>query len=220
MNPLLIRRRGMMQAQGGGELSDYVQSGLVHHLDGIEKGSTANKWTDLVGNIVYETYQGSPIFNSDNVEFNGNSRMAAVYTAPMYNAGTIEAVFDKTVPDIFGVIFASATTAQRLGMAIGSAGNLIWVSNGNHPSYAANLRSSTSVSADGCWVNGAQQMSDGTASFSHNANAYSSIGGRYYNSASGFFTGRIYSIRIYNRRLSVAEILQNLSVDRKRFGIG
>ena len=45
MDLLMERRREMMQISEtpGGRLSDYVQDGLILHLDGKEKGNNAGK---------------------------------------------------------------------------------------------------------------------------------------------------------------------------------
>ena len=45
------------------------------------------------------------------------------------------------------------------------------------------------------------------------------VGVRYNNGFSGFFKGKLYSLRFYNRALSSSEIAMNFNIDKKRFGI-
>lgn len=220
----MMRRRAMMQAQGGGggELSDYVQNGLVHHLDGIVKGSTPNSWTDLIGGIEYSGGVGSPVINPNNVYFNGNSCWYGTYTPPLANVGTIEAVFEKDNTGVLGVVYSPPTSAVRLAIALNASDILICGTNSNTvPAYHGQRISSSSVSMDRCIINGMIMTADGTNYITSHAHVSSTLGARFINGQpNGFFVGKIYSVRIYDRRLTEAEVLQNLAVDRIRFGIG
>ena len=59
---------------GGGELSDYVQDGLIFHLDGIERGNTAGHWIDRIGNVDFVFENGVSESNSINDLFSDLGR--------------------------------------------------------------------------------------------------------------------------------------------------
>lgn len=44
-----------------GDISNYVQDGLVFHLDGINKGETANAWTDLIGSVDFPNHGATSV---------------------------------------------------------------------------------------------------------------------------------------------------------------
>lgn len=69
----------MMAAQGGGgDISDYVQDGLVLLLDGKNKGSDPTAWTDLVNGYVFTNHGAT--FNSDHVSFaSGNGEIVNIW---------------------------------------------------------------------------------------------------------------------------------------------
>ena len=70
-------------------------------------------------------------------------------------------------------------------------------------------------------ANGAIQTASGSSYIGTTTAAASRIGCRYYSSTNqSFFKGKIYSIRVYSRKLTEAEQRQNLAVDIARFGIG
>ena len=54
---------------GGGNISNYVQDGLVLLLDGIDKGNVSGAWTDLIGGKSFTNHGAT--FNDDNVQFDG-----------------------------------------------------------------------------------------------------------------------------------------------------
>ena len=201
-----------------GDVSKYIQSGLMLHMDGKLQGDTANAWTSLVGGYKF-TATGSPVFNADNVQFDGSSRLGNnSFTAPLADGATIEVVFESTGET--GVIFSPTASSKKIAAGLFTSG-FLWNIYSNGRRYPVISNGSVSVNADRCLYNGVPQTSNGNSYFGSSTALVNSIGCRY-NSGSYnyFFTGKIYSIRIYNRKLSESEMLQNLNVDRARFNIG
>ena len=81
-------------AGGGGGVSDYVQDGLILHLDGKTGKTGSSSWESIVGNHIF-TNNGA-VFNDDNVEFTANNQYLenTSFVAPGAGAGTIEVVCD------------------------------------------------------------------------------------------------------------------------------
>lgn len=201
-----------------GNLDQYVQDGLVLHLDGIKKGNVADAWVDLIGGKVFSK-AGNPVFADNHVLFDGASRLGCNnFTAPATNSSTIEVVFDSQ--DTQGIIFVPTSGAKRIAAGFFSSG-FIWTIYSSSKRYPAISKGSVSINNDRCLYNGVVQTNNGTSYLGSTESSYNYIGCRY-NSSNyhTYFTGKIYSIRIYNRKLTEAEQLQNLNVDRGRFGIG
>lgn len=214
---LTLQRVSEQRSVVGADVNDYVQDGLVLHLDGIEKGDTANAWTSLVGGYKF-TATGSPVFNANNVQFDGSSRLGNnSFTAPLANGATIEVVFSNE--GTIGVIFSPTAGSKKIAAGLFSTG-FIWNIYSNGDRYPVIDQGSISVNYDRCLYNGVAQSSNGNSYFISSAGTVNSIGCRYYSgSYQSYFTGKIYSIRIYNRKLTEAEQLQNRNVDFLRFGI-
>lgn len=201
---------------GPGDLSNYVQNGLVMHLDGIDKGGVSGRWTSLVGST-YFTLTSHATSESNAILMDGAGRLTA--TNPVtaaYNVGTVE-VCAEYLGSGSGVIFFG----QSNGLA------MIWAGSG----YTFAVRTSsnqwniTKVSLFTASANNARFMLNGVAGGTKATNSFGSgnsscyIGGRdksnYY-----YANARIHSIRLYNRQLTAAEMLQNQQVDNARFNLG
>ena len=210
---LLNRRRGM-NPKGGEELA-YVTDGLIFHLDGLEQGNTADAWTDLIDGVVFT---GTATSQSDSFYFNNTYLSNTSFTLPSNTDCTLEIVYNETVKQN-GIVFCSGG---------GSAGNIFvapyfqqYMQRGVKYPYSRVIgtKYTLSLNAERCYQNGNAVSSNGTsASYS---TSRTNIGARYYNSAYQiFFIGYIYAIRVYNRNLTQAEILNNQKVDNKRFSLG
>ena len=214
-----MRRRllGMMQSYW------YVTDGLVLHMDGIEKGATANAWTSLVGGHVF-TPVGGVTFNDNNVELDGvdGKLLNHTFITPMIGTGTIELVVENEDIIAFTTVFSHIDGADFSRLAFGMyQGAARWTTKTSSPVYpVTEARTSISANKNNFYVNGVAQTSNGTGYVITNASANSYIGCRYNHGFERFFAGNIHSIRIYNRLLTQAEVFHNLAIDRKRFGIG
>ena len=202
----------------GGRVSDYVQDGLVLHLDGKQKGNTADAWTSLVGSAVFTNHGAT--FNADNVEFDGTDDYLnnTTFSSPLSGAGTIEVVLDdETFGTKLSLVFMSKTKGG-LGFGKNASKHTLWScgSASRAKPVATLAKASFSVSNVRKYQNGVSMTTSGS-DYWGNQNTTNWIGRR---NTGNYFKGKIYSIRIYNKQLTEAEVMQNLSVDNLRFNLG
>lgn len=208
---------------GGGSISDYVQDGLVLLLDGINKGNNAGSWTSLVGNQdIFENVGAT--FNQDNVQLGASKYLRnTTFSPPAKSSGTIEVVYDagtlysstNYVPiftgkaiDLIGYIAAS--TISGVYISLGSAGktNCMKITKAK-ASFSVHT---SQALEDGVAMERFSVGSDGPVVPSTTYNYIGRTGTRYTST-------KIYSIRIYNRQLTLAEALANYAVDVARFNL-
>lgn len=224
----------------------YVKDGLALWLDGIDNGGEGvhltdlTEWKDLSGNGC--NFALNDVTATDKaVCFNGsssygrisNDNLATLLTG--LKERTVEVVCKLNNTSNVQVIFLGL---GNTGVSNGSAG--LWyrpassgfkvTSYSNKPvPVSDNITEACSYSI----VFGNSDSND--YSFYQNGNAMSlassatgtmanltatTIGARLYSGSYGYFmNGEIYSIRVYDRQLTESERLQNLMLDRKRFGI-
>ena len=203
----------------GGRLSDYVQNGLVLHMDGKSGKNGSASWKSVVGNITF-TNDGAT-FNDDYIYFDGVDDYLSntSYTPPVSGTGTIEVVIDnETFGETLSLVFMAK---NRAGIGFGiTAAKLILYSCGStvRPRAVATFaKASFSISNAGKYQNGQTLSTNGSDYWAERDQYTNFIGKR---KTGSFFKGKIYSIRIYNRQLTQAEVLQNLAVDNIRFNLG
>ena len=200
----------------GGELSDYVQSGLVLHLDG-KSGKSGSTWTSVVGSVSFTNNNAT--FNDDNISFNGSSSYLSntSFTTPLDTVGTIEICFEKSGSGN-GIMYMPATDkALALGIFNSKA---VWTANASKKSVysVSQNKGIISINNDLAIMNGVSMTSSGTDFWTGRITT-TYIGRR----GSGniyYYSGKIYSIRIYERKLSQEEIIHNQKVDNVRFNLG
>lgn len=207
------------QSSNEGELSNYVQDGLVLHMDGKSGKTGSTSWASVVGNIVF-TNNGAT-FNADHIAFDGVDDYLSntSYSTPISGTGTIEVVLDnETFGEALSLVFM-ARTRSGIGFGITAAKYILYSCGATaRPRAVATLaKASFSISNDGKYQNGQALSTSGTDYWGGQVSGTNFIGKR---NTGGYFKGKIYSIRIYNRQLSAEEVLQNLSVDNIRFNLG
>lgn len=210
----------------GGGLSDYVQNGLYMHLDGKEKGGTANVWSNLAGSGSFTNYGAA--FNSDHIYFDGvddylRSTNYGSTAFPLRTAGTIEFVIDNENSGTLCVILIGRGNGGRLAAAIQSDGGILYATDNTtarayYYPISTISKGSFSVSSARYYQNGSLMSLSSSKTYLSGVNgSYCYIGRR---NSGLYFKGKIYSIRMYTRQLTQAEVLQNLSVDNLRFNLG
>lgn len=219
---MIQRRRAMAVVSGNGVRCPYMKNGLVLWLDGIEKGPMSDRWQNLMGNSYYPFNEATSIENNA-VLFDGTDGLQETgdITYVDGTVGTIEICGQFTQSQNDALIF---TSGDADGIAAFKAnGKLTYKSIAPFPNsltfdnvntivlspFTASLRST------GGFLNGV--ASTGTAGDGWSADSKRICG------KSGFqFNAkmRIYSIRVYNRLLSDAEILANQRIDNNRFLLG
>lgn len=201
----------------GSLISDYVQSGLVLHMDG-KTGKAGTTWTSVVGNVTFTNHGAT--FNADHVYFDGvNDYLNNTnFSPPTSGTGTIEVVIDS---ESFGqeldVVFMGNTDGS-LSFGINASKLILWsCTSAKRPRVTATLaKASFSMSGLFKTQNGDTMAVNGS-DYLGSRNGTNWIGRR---NTGNYFKGKIYSIRIYNKQLTEDEVMQNLSVDNLRFNLG
>ena len=205
----------MMQPQ-----QTYVKNGLVLWLDGIDKGNVSGSWVDKVSGYEFAGVN-NPTFGTDYVELDRktNYLVNSDFSPPTSSNGTIEVVATgyTYVSGRYQLLFMPKIIDGG-GIALGLYGlNVIW-------STSVKPILENGVGFEVLSVNEDRALSDGTSlSFSTNTNNWGSANTNNYigcRAGTGvFYGGKIHSIRIYNRKLTADEILNNQRVDNKRFNL-
>lgn len=201
-------------AKGSSASKDwYLQRGLVFHLDGIDKGPNEGAWTDLQFGFKF-----SPI---DETEFGENYVLGVLECPEMIDVGA----FDGTVEIVFE---PTETTTNNQGyfqvgkdksIAFGFAGRNAIIGMGQNAkiTFPIGLCNdlkpyAISANADECLVS----LADGETP---KADDYWIIRNpNVMRVQSGTNKAKIYSIRVYNRKLDQWDMRHNQNVDKKRFG--
>lgn len=193
----------------------YIQDGLVFQLDGIDKGNDA--WIDRKGQKEFVLH--NVVTNSNNMEFNGTNSYAECSSTLGYDSAThtLEVVWEGN--KVSGVPFFGGPTSVELCLLPQDA-PLRRLSFGTGMNFIANQPDELkmiSANADNIiynagWIGTSAELE---ANASYNQTVASV--GRY--KFSYYFRGKIYAIRVYNRKLSALEMLQNQLIDIERFGL-
>ena len=224
MVTLMQRRREMMRlasASPAPTIDDYVQDGIILWLDGIENtrsghNASATKWEDLSGNARDYTYASTSVIGDKYCK--PNNKLTNTKDRPT-NQVTIEIVMD----------FVSSGSSQMILPWGGNAYKTVWISSSGSPIYfsAGNSNASKGIavrsgintyaatSTSSMFFNGVSDtIVSGSATWQNGAHYI----GYYSSSSPRTVSSKIYAIRMYNRALTAAELLQNAQIDRARFG--
>jgi hypothetical protein len=228
-----------MAVVGGPNL---VADGLVLYLDAANAESypgSGSTWYDLSGNSRNFSTYNSPTYNSAGYWALGGTNQYFEYPNLPVQWGnsdyTIDTVFrlSTAVSGVFGLVstMTGPFNLNTLGMEIrvrtfgieftvndGSGSGvrttsvLTWQTNIWYHIAFAYTKSSSCV----CYINGSNNVTQSYAGEANYNNIYNLSLGR---ANDGYLNGDIASVKIYNRVLSAAEILQNYSATRSRFGL-
>lgn len=233
---------------GQDTIGDYVQQGLVLHLDGINKGKNADAWTDLIGGVDFPNHGATALENG--WQFNGEDAYLGYANDPTksldFIAGncTIEVAFYDDMINQQG-----GTTNAGMALIFFGA-NSAKGSNDTNCAYITSVYAYDEKYLNGMYVGNTtnvwadaliETIAPHTLSINKerafdNELALSSLGKNHWDNISGgrtigakqhpstglgsFAKGKIYSIRIYNRILSESEMRHNQHVDNERFSLG
>lgn len=196
----------------------YISDGLVFQLDGINKGSDTSNWTDQIGGLKFP-YGSVATKGTNYVQFTGaGSIKATSSTVFSQTSCTLEATFEKE-KNISVVVFPARVGDIMMAFSTTDAGTLSYGSS-SAPRYTvptSEIPRFISVNADRCIVSGRNCPTVSNDSWGAQIDGTLKIGGR---NTDRFYTGKMYAIRIYSRKLSFAEMMQNQRLDYMRFGVG
>lgn len=212
---------------------DYISDGLIVHLDGYD-APVSSVWIDKTGNSNSATMinmlgDGTSGYNATKKAyvFDGINDYMEIAYGLIVNPDnyTISIVAKTNILSTSQMFFGSSTgTNQRLFMGVHSTGkfdsgiqSVTW--NGADPSATATLNPTTLTLKLSGGI--ATLYVNDLATKTRTYTAYvlsSNFGiGKLINS-SYYLNGNVYSVRIYNRVLTDAEIINNYNVDKQRFG--
>lgn len=210
-----MRRRGA----GGNNRLEYITDGLVFHMDGLDKGSNSGYWTDTIGGLQFAYVNGVTPSNNGVFFASGHEPFVRPNTDAdfPYATHTIEIVCSS----INGILFFNSASGQ---IALGRLQNGLIYGVGNPttpiPIVNGDIQSCISVSDSKSVINGVSvQRSGSPTSWSVDSSNVITIGGRSLRTDYKF-VGTIYDIRIYNRRLSIEEMIYNQKIDNDRYSLG
>lgn len=189
----------------------YVQNGLVLHLDALDPGSAdGSTWVDKVSGHIF-TNHGATLGIDHFLFAAGDYMDNSSFTAPSPNYGTIEVVYDLDFTNYVHVFVPAAKT--QIGMA---HRNRLFLGCGNVPTWTGETaKGNFSASKSLAWMNGTALTAGavGGLSIQTGVNTISTANG------SNAVIGKIYAIRIYNRALTEAEMLNNYNLDLTRYNL-
>ena len=220
---------------------EYVKSGLILHLDGLDNtksghNNSTNVWEDLSGNNNNGTIKGASWLN-DGLYFDGVDDYVPIAELN-YPEFTVEATFkvSKLVgnSDEPKVICNHNTGGFDIDINNDCINSFPYI-NGEYRNMKYdrkitvnkkyNVTMTTNGSESKLYVNGVLvsniSVENGSIGYPSN-NSLVMLGanpnGSSLDSAPSFFNGAIYSVRMYNRVLTEQEVKNNHKVDRLRFG--
>lgn len=213
-----MERRRMMMQSGGGAYTwmDYEQYGLICLFDGVDKGNEDGVWTDVIGGI-RAIPDGDAIFADNYVNPNGYQLPFDSIPNPMPSIYTLEVCFYRETGKGGVVAFNSSYNSRTpklgcwgnlhtflpssyKGFVIQNVPNFITISMDSNDGIILNL----GIPQD-TYYGGYQTAGSGIGIQSFLGN----------NSLPMYF--KCYSIRLYNRILSIDEKLKNQQIDIARF---
>jgi hypothetical protein len=228
---------------------DLITNGLVLALDAADINSyigSGTTWRDLSGNNYNGTLTNGPTFsglNGGNIVFNGTNQYVGINYNVNLNPATNVSVsvwtrltvndanirnpieLSASADELYWIFLRADLSPKRWGWGVRQSNNTYaeTTSNATNPSintwYNLTLVANSSTLLVSLYING---ILDGSVAYNgtlkQNAAAILSIG-----SDPGanrrYWQGNIANAQIYNRALTVTEVLQNYNITKTRFGL-
>lgn len=217
----VMRRREMVQT---GEVEDYVQDGLIFFLDGLNRGGTTGHWVDVIRGIDFTLtnateYENGVSFASGTTG-GGYGKANGGVTPTGWTNQTIECACSGAIG---GRWLFSPYGNDRIGLLQGEASsgniNTAIVTNGkSRQRYLLPVGTKLISINNDIGIGDFQTIARGTNDSWSAQYVGTFLGkrntGNYYS-----YTGTIYAVRIYRRKLTEDEMKQNQRVDMRRYGI-
>lgn len=222
--------------------ADYVQDGLVAMWDGIENvgwgvhDSNSLVWKDLVGGYDASAV-GTPDWGDDCTILYGGSDYWAIPTTIASIAAadnlTAEVCFSANGPiDNYGLIGIGRDNSRVLWVFVSSVfyshAAIIWQHRGSSAirawynegalgsnTYTTSLTVFNSVC--NAWLDGNERFLTPDVKSGSASSVQNGYIGRIW--AFRTLSGKIFSVRLYNRTLTASEIEHNTAIDKERFGL-
>ena len=215
MGTLLNRRRYMGGGGGIPPASSYIQDGLIFQLDGWEKGSKTSQliWTDLIGGLELAANGAGMVFDTNCVYNTSSNYVMKSSTKLATNADhTIEIAM---IPRASALPFWNGnSTANNIVVYVNMRNSYQFMQHQKGWLYTMTLGNKYTASANlsYCVINGEEITTLGASDWWASSDDLG-LAGR-------GFVGTWYAVRVYNRRLTAAEMLFNQKLDNQRFNLG
>lgn len=225
---------------------DYVRKGMLLYLDGIDNtrnghDNNATVWENLIDNkydFIKLSSAANAVWSENSYKGDGENRTLYCNQAILENATecTVEVCYDIPKLDNYYWIFQSRESdsgANGFQFAVGNGGRVVetFLSSNQIYKSSENFKKCTDINGRTMGIS----VNNKTIRFSDNTEFYFTDADEEYmqliaertNYTIGSaypwrdfcFQGNIYSIRIYDRKLSETEILYNHECDKARFKI-
>ena len=194
----------------------YVQDGLVFQMD-CNYECTAAKWKDVRSALEFigtnvQILDGVPYFSGSSAKYQNTASTLAFN----YGAVTLEIVYKATVDNsgsnrkFFGVkggtvSYGALSNNRGIICSDGSCQQFPYITN-------AQFTRASVYSDSYAYFNGIAKVASGGNSWGDENKNFIGNGGSW-----NGYAGRVYAIRIYNRKLTEQEILANQAIDLQRW---
>lgn len=212
---------------------EYVTDGLLLWLDGVNNtrnghDTTSTVWEDLSGNNYdFSSQNGNAVWGADHCAFNGTFYLEGAYV--FYSAYTVEVCYQSNNTQL--CIFTSGGNQVPANNPPGSPGifeNNAQIGFGRMNGFgtlnAAFFQKPSNLLSisygNQTTINGTVCSAVRTGTLNETREIKSRIGNRLDGSTKYRNAFKLFSVRFYNRVLSLEEIAQNYAVDKLRFGVG
>lgn len=223
----MFNRRRVMGEQSY-TASSYVQDGLIGQYDGIENAGVGvhgspEQWKDLVGDndLLLENIT----WGDDGAIYNGSNSVAYLSSLPFLDSfQSVEIcatmtgsnnwmTFQFSNSSYMGYNGKGRLIVNTKGSGLNDYYNTAFTPTSVHTASALPRKT---LAVDGVILSTNRNASNGV---SQNNKYQTLFGARCFNGLIGMvLTGKIHSIRIYDKELSQDELTKNHNIDKKRFG--
>lgn len=221
-----FRRRMMMVVNANSPSEDYIQNGLMFHLDCADYNPTLNTWVDKIGNVSF-AMSNVTVDSLGGVVFNGSSSkgIASVGLNNPVNTSTIEvAIYVRSNRSQF-VLESGVLNTIMYGFHNSTKNCLCNMS--NTMKYYNTIPITTGFIANSVHygsspaniVNGNVGSFASSSTFWSKYGSVAYLGARSNGSTQFYFNGIIYQIRIYDRLLTADEMIHNQQIDMRKYNL-
>lgn len=198
---------------------EYVTDGLVFWLDGIDKGASDGTWVEKIHGTIFS---GNATSVDKGFNFSSGQRMSGSWVNGTSTNFTVEVCYYSTQKRHF--LWGVGTKGSYLPVYYDN-GAITTIQNLHTFQRPTTVLSNKTVSINqdrGIYNGVSINKNTGTDWWGASPNASTAyIGkGNSGSAASYTLTGIVYAIRVYNRRLTAEEMLNNQRIDNSRFNLG
>lgn len=209
-----------------GIVGDYIESGIILQLSGIS-GVYPTQWVATVGNNPFSII-GTVSEEENGFSFSGGGGMRGDIIDAPQQSSTLEVAFEITsFGSSWNTLFSTNCKTQTSSICAAiKSDSLIWTTS-NEKMYSGTIstgKHTLSVNADLALLDGVELTRSNNENYiGFSSSTYSGLAAiiaandsRYYSLAGG----TIYAVRVYNRKLSKAEMLSNQIEDNEEYSLG